>query len=132
MQMQNLLLENIETLNTVNYQIAELKRIKDELEQKIQHELKHDLTGQKTYHVDKFDVVVKTGLNYTVNKDEYEVAANHIPACFNPVKIQQVYKVDTKIIEDIDKFASEDEKKLIESFITTKPSKLNVTIKPRG
>ena len=120
--------ETARTLETVNYQIAELSRIKEELESRLCALCEHGDEGQKTYTHGKFKVIVTTGYIFSLDKEEYELMKNHIPECFNPVKTKMIYEVDKKIIKDIEKYGSETDKELIYGFVSKKPKKLHVRV----
>lgn len=122
--------ETANTLNLVNYQIAELLRIKEELEKRLNAVLEHGDDGSKTYVVDKFKVTVTTGYNYTLNKDEYEVVGNQLQACFNPVRTRTAYDLDKKVIKDAEKYASKEELQLLSQIISKKAKKLHVKVSP--
>lgn len=118
------------TLELVNYQIAELARIKEELEQKLYEKLNHPDEGQKSYVYGKYNITVKSGWIYSLNKDEYEVISDHIPAIFNPVEIKESYHINKSIIRNAEKYASKEELDLLSQIIEKKPSKINVKITP--
>lgn len=135
--------ETLNTLNLVNYQIAELARIKEELESRVCALVEHGDDGQKTYTIGKFKATVSTGYIYSLDKSEYEMNRGRLQSCFDPVKVKTVYEVDKSIIRDLDLYGSEDEKGLIfgkrvvdESgrqtieggFIKSKPKKLHVRL----
>lgn len=121
--------DNLLTLNLINYQIAELSRIKEELESRVCALVEHSDEGSKTYTYDKFKVTVTTGYNYSLNKEEYEQMNSHIKDCFNPVRKRSAYDLDKQIIRDIKKYGSEEDLKLFESYISVKPKKIHVSIK---
>lgn len=120
--------ETANTLDLVNYQIAELARIKEELEARLCALCEHGDEGQKTYTHGKYKITISTGYIFSLDKGEYEVMKNHLPDCFDPVKTKMVYEVDKKILKDLEKYGSENDKELIDKFISKKPKKLHVRI----
>ena len=120
--------DSVSALNTVNYQIAELSRIKEELESRVCALLEHGDDYSKTYLCNKFKVTVKTSYIYSLDKDEFEVMGSLIPARFNPVTIKKSYHLDKQIIRDAEKYCSENELELFNSMISKKPAKLSVSI----
>ncbi len=120
--------DTVSTLNMINYQVAELLRIKEELDTKLNTLLQHPEEGQKTYTHEKYKIIVKTGFNYSLNKEEYESVGNRLPAQFNPVKERIAYDLDKKIIRDAEKYASLQDLEILSSVISKKPSKLSVRI----
>lgn len=135
--------ETLQTLNLVNFQIAELSRIKEELEARTCALVEHGDDGQKTYTVGKFKATVSTGYIYSLDKSEYEMNRVRLQSCFDPVKIKTVYEIDKSIIRDLDMYGSEEERELIfgkrvtdelgrevveGGFIKSKPKKLHVRL----
>ena len=121
--------DNVTALNTVNYQLAELARIKEELEARVCALLEHGDDYSKTYLCNKFKVTVKTSYIYTLDKDEFEVMGSLLPSRFNPVTKKTAYHLDKQIIRDAEKYCSEQELSLFNSMISKKPAKLSVSIK---
>jgi hypothetical protein len=117
------------TLNTINFEIAELARIKEELEARLCALLEHGDEGSKSYTVEKFKVTVKTGYNYTLNKEEYMTIGSRLPECFNPVKQVMKFELDKTIIRDAEKYGSKEDLNLLAQIISKKPSKLHIAIK---
>jgi len=116
------------TLNLVNFQIAELLRIKEELEARLCALLEHGDDGSRTYTCDKFKITVTTGYIYTLDKNEYMTIGNQIPACFNPVKQRISYDIDKQVIRDAEKYASAEEMALLSQVISKKPKKLHLKL----
>jgi hypothetical protein len=121
--------DSVITLNLINYQMAELARIKEELEARVCALLEHGDDGSKTYTVEKHKVTVKTGYIYSLDKEEYEVVGNLLPECFNPVQKRVSYHLDKQVIRDAERYASSEELVLLSKMISKKPSKLAVSIK---
>jgi hypothetical protein len=122
------MVEYAKTLNTINYEIAELARIKEELEARLCALLEHGDDGSKTYVCDKYKVTVTTGYNYTLNKEEYMTIGSHLPQCFNPVRQKISFELDKTIIKDAEKYGSVDDLNLLAQIISKKPKKLHVKI----
>lgn len=120
--------ELITTLNNINFQIAELARIKESLEPRLVGLLNHGDEGSKSYTQGKFKVTATTGYNYTLNKDEYEVLAHRIPKCFQFVTQRIAYDLDKSAIREAEKYASAEELELISRVLVKKPKKLHVRI----
>lgn len=120
--------ETVNTLNLVNYQIAELIKIKEELEARVNALIDHPDDGSKTYSVDKFKITITSGYNYSLNKEEYELIKSRLPECFNPVKERIAYDIDKKIIRDAEKYASTEELVMLAEVITKKPKKLHLRV----
>ena len=121
--------DNVSTLNTINYQIAELYRIKEELEKRVAALLQHGDDYSKTYLCNKFKVTVKTSYIYSLDKDEYEIMGSRLPSRFNPVTKKTSYHLDKQIIRDAERFCSEEELLLFTTMFSKKPAKLSVSIK---
>lgn len=118
----------ITTLNNINYQIAELSRIKEELEPRVAELLGHGSDGSKTYTEGRYKVTVKTGWIYTLDKEEFQINGSRLPACFKIVKQRIAYDVDKNAIKDIERYGNADDLNLLATFVSKKPSKLNVKI----
>lgn len=129
MEAHEQIVDYAKTLNKINYEIAELARIKEELEARLCALLEHGDDGSKSYVCDKYKVTVTTGYNYTLNKEEYVTIGSRIPACFNPVREKLSYELDKKIIRDAEKYGSSEELNLLAQIISKKPKKLHVSIK---
>jgi hypothetical protein len=125
---QDTIIDVANTLNNVNFQIAELLRIKEELDARLNALLEHGDDGSKTYVVSKFKVTITSGYNYTLNKDEYELMGNRFPSCFNPVKKRVSYDLDKSIIKDCEKYGSAADLEIMSSVISKKPKKLHIKI----
>ena len=117
-----------QTLNLVNYQIADLSKIKAEIENKLFKLLDHPDDCSKTYTQDKFKITITTGYNYTLDKDEYSVLKDRLPACFNPVTEKISYQIDKKVIREAEKYGSSADLDLLGKIVSKKPKKLHVKI----
>ena len=127
---QERLLDNLITLEAVNYKIADLKRRKEELEEKIYQSIGHDSYGQRTYVVECYAVQITTGIDYKLNVDEWQLLRGHIPECFNPVKEKISYYIDKKVIKQLYAYGSADDIKQYDLYMKEKDKKLNVVLKP--
>ncbi len=128
MNKQDEIQDLVSTLNNINFQRAELERIKEQLEPRLAQLLEHGEEGQKSYIAGKFKVTVKSGWIYSLDKDEYKTMGSHLPACFNFVKERVSYDIDKSILRDAEKYASSEDLELIASMVSKKPAKLNVRI----
>ena len=118
------------TLHTISLQVAELTRIKEELEKRLNALLEHGDDCQKTYTYGRWKITAKTGYNYSLNIDEYETLGHFLPKGFDPVRKVIKYDLNKNILKACDNYGSEDEKALMRKFVTAKASKLNVTVRP--
>lgn len=116
------------TLNLISYQMAELSRIKEELEAQLQDMIGHPEEGQKTYTHGKYKITITSGFNYSLDKEEYEVIKNKLNPCFNPVRERVAFDLDKNVIRDAEKYASKEELLLLSSIVSKKPKKLNIRI----
>lgn len=120
--------ELLTTLNNINFQVAELLRIKEELESRVSILLEHGEDGSKTYTEGKWKVTVTTGWNYSLDKEEYEILGSRIPKCFDLVQQRIAFDLNKKAIKDAEKYASSEELELISRIISKKPKKLHVKV----
>ena len=128
MEKEYRVVDYVKTLHTINFEIAELTRIKEELELKLCDLLEHNLMGSKSYICDKYRITVTTGWNYSLNKDEFQVIGSRLPQCFNPVRQKIAYELDKDIISDAERYASAEELQLLSQIITKKPRKLHIKL----
>lgn len=120
--------ELITTLNNINFQVAELSRIKETLEPRLSSLLNHGDEGSKSYIEGKYKVTATTGYNYTLNKSEYEILGSRLPKCFQIVTQRVAYDLDKAAIRDAEKYASAEELELISRLVTKKAKKLHIKI----
>ena len=118
------------TLHTISLQIAELLRIKEELESRLNALLEHGDDCQKTYTYGRWKVTVKSGYNYTLDIDEYESIGNFLPKGFDPVQKKVKYELNKNVIKACEKYGSPEEKELLKQFVSQKPTKLHVKVSP--
>ncbi len=118
----------INTLNNVNFQCAELQRIKETLEPRLAGLLNHGEDGGKSYTEGRWKVTATTGFNYTLNKDAYAILGARLPECFKIVTQRVAYDLDKSAIRDAEKYASAEELELISRMVTKKAKKLHIKI----
>lgn len=123
----------IKNLDWINYQIAELIARKQQSENRLQALLNHnpEHEGQIQYTHDRYAVTIRTGYNWSFDKKEYAIMESHIPKCFNPVTQKISYQLDRTVLDDIEKYASGDERNMLMKIFSKEPKKLNVSIKAR-
>jgi len=125
---QDCIVDKVKALELIGFQVAELLRIKEALEKQVCELIGHDKEGQQTYLFERYKVTCKTGVNYSLNKEEFEVVGKRLPACFNPVSVVQKYELNKKIIREAYLYGSAQDKKILDSIIVAKPAKLSVVI----
>lgn len=116
------------TLHTISLQVAELTRIKEELEKRLNALLEHGDDCQKTYTFGRWKLTVKSGYNYSLNIDEYETMGHFLPKGFDPVQKKMKFELNKNIIKACEQYGSEEEKALMKQFVSLKPSKLHVKV----
>lgn len=122
------ILETASVLDRIAYEMAELARIKEELERRMMALLEHGDEGQKTYVEGKYKILVKTGYNYTLDKEKYELLSRHLNSSLDPVNRVTKYEINKKILRESYLHASEGELEILDEIISKKPAKLSVTI----
>jgi hypothetical protein len=132
--------EHLANLDRINYQVAELLRIKAEIEKLVIAEtgrgefddagnlIRISREGRHQHLIGKYKVKIKTDLLYKVNKSEYEIVKSSLRDEFNPVKTSVSYRVDRKTLASIDLYGSAEDKKAIDKFISFDFAKPNVTL----
>ena len=116
------------TLNNVNFQVAELLRIKEELEKKMYKLLLHSADGARTYGIGKFSITVTTGFNYVVDKEKYAEMVELIPDVYNPIRIRTAYDIDKKMMQSLEKSLDKDLLEALHYMIKRKDKKLHIRI----
>ncbi len=120
--------DKVKALELIGYQVAELLRIKEALEEQVRELIGHEADCQRTYLAGRFKVTIKTGFNYSLNKDEYESIGKRLPECFNPVHKVMKYELNKKIIREAYLYGSAQDKDILDAIIVARPSKLSVVI----
>lgn len=120
--------DTAKTLQQINYQVAELTRIKEELEQRLSATLEHGSEGQQTYIEGRWKITVRTGFNYTLDKEKYEMLSRHLNSSLDPITRVTKYEINKKVLRDAYIHASEKELEILNEIISKKPAKLNVQI----
>lgn len=132
--------EMIGELDKINFQIAELKEIKEKIERKVIDNLKlatfdesgnvtsvqHD--GEQTKLIGKYKVKIKTPSLWKILKSEYEASAPFMRKEFDPVKTSVSYRVDKKTLENIKTFGSQADQLMLNRFLVLDYSKPSLTL----
>lgn len=131
--------EHIANLEMINYQLGDLKRIKEALEKKILTNIglvkyegskitsvAHD--GAQTLIIDRYKLVIKTNKLYKIDKKDYESLVSNIPNSLNPVRKSFKYVIDRGKMEEIEQSGSKEEKELVASFVGFDYSKPSIII----
>jgi len=123
--------DKLSHLDKINYEIAQLRGIKEKLESRVKELFNHEKIGQSTYRHGKYGVVITTGYNYKLNKSEYEVMKGFIPAEFNPVVVTEKveYKVNPSLYKHAEEYADNETLRLLSELMPKEDSKLNVVLK---
>lgn len=120
--------DTAKTLNQINYQIAELIKMKQELEQRLAATLEQGDDEQKTYKEGRYKIIIRSGYLLNLNKEEYDIVGKRLPAQFDFVNKSVKYEINKKIIRDIYSYGSKQDIEVLESIVSKKPAKLHVTI----
>ena len=123
------IIEVVSELDRIAYQIAELSRIKEELEKRVSAMLEHGEEGSQTYLKGRYKVTVTTGYIYSVDKEEYEVMKSYIPSRLDPVSVKETYHIDKQTYRDAERFLSQKEKEIFDSMFSKKPAKLSIKVR---
>lgn len=127
--------QHIQDLDTVNYQIAELKLIKEKIESIVLELagratfneageiIKISREGERSEIQGKWKLTIKTDYTYNINKEEYEIIKNIIPSQYNPIRITPSYSIDKRLMREAEKYASNEELAILSGVITKKISK---------
>lgn len=118
----------IETLMQINEQIAELKHIKDQLEERIAKTLSHPEDKSKTYVQGKYAVKITSGWNYKLDKEEYSLMKEQLNPEFNPVKEKISYTVSAPLYRKVEEFGSKQDIEWLAKLMPKEPAKIRVQI----
>lgn len=125
---QREIVETAKTLERISFEMAELARIKEELDKRLAAMLEHSDEGQKSYIEGPYKITVRSGFNYTLDKEKYEMLSRHLNSSIDPVTRVTKYEINKKILRESYAMASEKELQILDEIITKKPAKLGVTI----
>ena len=126
-------------LSHVNFQLAELKNIKEVVEEKLLEEfdrirrdeegnavLTHE--GTKQHYYGSHKITIKTDYIYTLDKDEYSIFRDSLPERLNPVEEKVKFEINKRLLRDFMKYASDDEKEILDKVLSKRPGKPNVKV----
>ncbi len=137
---EDLMYDHLKNLETVNFQLAELKLIKEKIEAKIlslsgrvtysdnETIASIDKDGAETHFYGKYKVTIGTSYIYSIDKDEYAVLKNRISPLYCPIKEVVKVEVDKRKLRECERYASEDELLVLSQIITKKFAKPTVKI----
>ena len=122
------IVETAKTLDRIAYELAELSRIKEELDKRMNALLNHGEEGQRTYVEGPFKITLRSGYNYTLDKEKYEMLSRHLNSSIDPVEKKVKYEINKKTLRESYAMASEKELEILNEIISKKPAKLFVVI----
>lgn len=120
--------DTVSTLELIAYEMADLARVREELEKRLAALLEHGDEGQRTYIEGRYKIVLKTGYNWTLNKEKYEMIGRQLDSKLDPVTKQVKYELNKKVIRDAYASGSERDIQILDEILVKKPAKLSVTI----
>lgn len=132
--------EYLRELDRINYQVAELIRIKGELEKLVLEQtrrVEYDENGKITnilkegrhqHIIGKYKVKIKTDMICKVNKAEYEVIKGMLRDEFNPVRTSISYRVDNKVLNNVRLYGSKEDNETLNKFLSFDFAKPNVSL----
>jgi len=126
-------------LSHVNYQLAELKSVKERIEELLLIEfdrapvecdtgVEYPHEGGITYAHGRHKITITTDHIYALKKDEYEVFKGKLPAKMNPFKEVVKHEINKKILRDFMNYASEEELEVFNKITIKKLSKASVKL----
>jgi hypothetical protein len=129
----------IKDIERAKFYIADCTKVKNELEAHLAALLEHKEDGQKTYYEAGFEICIKASVNYSLDKEEYEIIKNRIPPEFDPIRKSKkeviTYNLDKKVIKNIMTYGDDELKKLVfdahdgkRPLIEEKPRSLSISI----
>jgi hypothetical protein len=118
------------TLHQVSLQIAEMQRIKEELDKRLNALLEHSDDCQTTYTHGRWKITVKSGYIYSLDKEEYDTIGHFLPKGLDPVNKVTKYELNKNVIKACRSLGSKEENELLDQFVTRKPSKIHIKVYP--
>ena len=127
-------------LDRINYQVAELQRIKGEIEKlvlletrRVEYDEEGNITnilkeGRHQHIIGKYKVVIKTDMIAKIDKDQYEVVKKSLREEFNPVKTSISYRIDNKILNNVRLYGSIIDNETLDKFLSFGFAKPNVSL----
>lgn len=127
-------------LDRINYQVAELQRIKGEIEKlvlqetrRVEYDEEGNITnilkeGKHQHIIGKYKVVIKTEMIPKINKADYEVYKVLLSNEFNPVKTSISYRVDNKTLNNVRLYGSKGDNETVDKFLSFGFAKPNVSL----
>lgn len=125
---EDAIVETAQLLERLAYEIADLSRCKEELEKHMAALLEHSEEGQRTYIEGRYKVTIKTGWNWSLNKEKYEMIGRQLDSKLDPVQKVTKYELNKKIIRDAYASGNERDIQILDEILTKKAAKLSVTI----
>lgn len=122
------IIDTAATLDRISFELAELLRIKEELDKRLAALLEQKEEGQCTYTEGRFKITVRSGYNYTLDKEKYEMLSRHLNSSIDPIEKRVKYEINKKTLRESYAMASEKELEILNEIISKKPAKLSVVI----
>lgn len=122
------IIETAQVLERLAYEIADLLRVKEELEKHMAALLEHPSEGQRTYVEGRYKITCKTGANYSLNKEKYDLIGRQLTSQNDPVNKVVKFELNKKVIRDAYASGNERDIQILDEILTCKPSKLSVVI----
>lgn len=137
----------VEDLNEINLQIAHLQTLKEKVTWKIIDALKlaeyhvdegkrvitdvkHE--GSQTLTIGKFKVTASTLVDWKIDIDEYLVQLRNISDEFNVVKSEVKYSVVNRKLQDLQKYGSDADKKIADTFLIKRFANPTIKLVPNA
>lgn len=120
---QQKLKDELKTLQQINAEIGELKRVHEELTKNIMKRIGHNVEGERTYIIDDLKFTAKTPLVWSLDKKLYaELRVNEISE--QPF-VKESIKYDLNV--ELCRNPSADIADLVDKLVTCKEGKMSIT-----
>lgn len=132
--------EYLGELDRINYQVAELQRIKHELEKLVLKEtgrVEYDeegniksisKEGRHQHLIGKYKVKIKTEMIHKIDKGEYEIVKKSLRAEFDPVKTSVSYRIDNRVLNSVRLYGSKEDNEILDKFLSFGFANPNVSL----
>ena len=87
--------------------------------------------GRRTHYIGKYKADIKTDMNVSINKSEYEILRTQLRTEFDPIVIKQSYGIDNKVLKNLEDYGSIEDRQLVDGFLIKKPAKPHITLQAR-
>lgn len=124
-------IEIVDQLEKLNKKLAKMRLDKERLELELIGVIGHEYEGSKTYDIADRKVTLKTEMIYSLDKKMYTSGEVYLPPEFDPILQKVTYEVNKRLFNAYEQMAPDSVREVLNTLITKKNSKPNVSIEVR-